>query len=117
MRHRKKGTTLDRAKQPRELMLRNLASSVFIYEKVKTTSAKAKAVKSLVEKMITVSKDGDLTARRKLIAVLPQKMAIKKAMEVLGARYKDRKGGYTRIVKLGSRQGDGAEMVQLELVK
>lgn len=116
MRHKNKGKILDRQKAPREMMLRNLASSVLIFEKVKTTQAKAKVVKPMVERMITVAKKGDLTARRKLIATLPQKMAIKKAMDVLGARYKDRKGGYSRIVKLGARQGDGAEMVQLELV-
>ena len=116
MRHRNKNKILDRKKEPRELMLRNLASSVLIYEKVKTTEAKAKAVKPLVEKMITLAKKGDLTARRELIKVLLQKNAVKKAMEVLGERYKDRKGGYTRIIKLGTRQGDGAEMVQLELV-
>jgi len=97
-------------------MLKNLASSVLIYEKVKTTQAKAKAVKPLVEKMISAAKIGDLTARRKLIEALPQKMAIKKAMEVLGSRYKERKGGYTRTIKLGKRQGDGADMVQIELV-
>lgn len=116
MRHRKKKKILDRKKEPREMMLRNLASSVLIYEKVKTTTAKAKAVRSLVEKMITVSKKGDLTARRRLIETLPQKMAVKKAMEVLGERYKDRNGGYTRIVKIGTRQGDGAEIAQIELV-
>ncbi len=116
MRHRKKGVILDRKKEPREMMLRNLASSVLIYEKVKTTQAKAKAVKPLVEKMITVAKNGDLGARRKLIETLPQKMAIKKSMEVLGKRFKDRNGGYTRIIKLGARQGDGAEIAQIELV-
>lgn len=116
MRHRVKGTILGRKKEPREMMLRNMASSVLIYEKIKTTKAKAKAVKPLVEKMITVSKKGDLTARRRLIEVLPQKMAVKKAMEVLGKRYEDRKGGYLRIINLGARQGDGADMVQLELV-
>jgi len=116
MRHRKKTKILDRKKQPREMMLRNLASSVIIYEKVKTTEAKAKAVKSLVDKMITISKKGDLTARRRLLEILPQKLAVKKLMEVLGAKYKDRKGGYTRIVRLGARQGDGAMMVQVELV-
>ncbi|PIR13011.1 50S ribosomal protein L17 [Candidatus Falkowbacteria bacterium CG11_big_fil_rev_8_21_14_0_20_39_10] len=116
MRHRKKRKILGRKKKPREMMLRNLVASVLIYEKVKTTQAKAKAVKPLVEKMITVSKKGDLTARRKLIETLPQKLAVKKAMEVLGKRYQDRKGGYTRIVKLGVRQGDGAEIAQIELV-
>lgn len=116
MRHRKKGKILDRKKAPREMMLRNLASSILIYEKVKTTEAKAKAVRPLVEKLITVSKGGDLIARRKLIEVLPQKMAVKKAMDVLGKRYKERPGGYTRIVKLGIRQGDGAQVAQIELI-
>lgn len=116
MRHSVKGAILDRKKGPREMMLRNLASSILMYEKVKTTEAKAKAVKAMVEKMITVAKTGDLTARRKLIATLPQPLAVKKAMEVLGTRYKDRQGGYTRITKLGQRQGDGAKMVQIELV-
>ncbi len=116
MRHRKKGKILDRKKGPRELMLRNLASNILIWEKVKTTEAKAKAVKPLVEKMITTAKKGDLTARRRLIAVMPQKMAVKKAMEVLGQKYKDRQGGYARIVKLGRRTGDGAKVVQIELV-
>ena len=116
MNHRKKGKILDRKKEPREMMLRNLASSVLIYEKVKTTQAKAKAVRPLVEKIITTAKKGDLTARRKLIATLPQKMAVKKSMEVLGERFKNRKGGYTRIIKLGARQGDGADVVQIELV-
>jgi len=98
------------------MMLRNLASSILIYEKVKTTKAKAKAVRALLERMITVSKKGDLTARRRLISTLPQPMAVKKAMEVLSERYKDRSGGYTRITKIGSRDGDGADLVQIELV-
>lgn len=116
MRHRVKKNTLGRKKEPREMMLRNLTSSVLIYEKIKTTKAKAKAVKPLVEKAITTAKKDDLTARRFLIEKLPQKMAIKKAMEVLGAKYKERKGGYTRIINLPPRQGDGAEMARLELV-
>lgn len=116
MRHRNKIKTLDRQAGPRNLMLRNLASSILLYEKVKTTKAKAIAVRPLVERMITASKKGDLSARRGLIKVLLQKNAVKKAMDVLGARYKTRAGGYTRIVKLGQRAGDGAEMVQIELV-
>ncbi len=116
MRHRNTGKILDRAKAPREMMLRNLAASVMLYEKVKTTEAKAKTVRSLVERLITVSKAGNLTARRTLISTLPQPLAVKKAMDVLGARYKDRNGGYTRIIKLGTRAGDGAAMVQIELV-
>lgn len=116
MRHNKTTKKLDRKKEPRELMLRNLAASVLIYEKVKTTEAKAKTVRSLVEKSISLAKKGDLASHRRLIAILPQKMAIKKSIEVLGKRFKDKRGGYTRIVRLGNRQGDGAKMVQIELV-
>jgi large subunit ribosomal protein L17 len=116
MRHRNKGKILDREKAPRELMLRNLVSSILIYEKVKTTEAKAKVARPLVEKMITFAKTGTLASRRELIKFLLQKNSIKKAMEVLGDRYKDREGGYTRITKLGNRQGDGAKVVQIELV-
>jgi large subunit ribosomal protein L17 len=116
MRHRKKTKILDRKKEAREMMLRNLASSVIIFEKVKTTKAKAKAVKPIVEKVITTAKKDDLFSRRKLIAILPQKMAVKKAMEVIGKRYKNKNGGYTRIVNLGARQGDGADIAQIELV-
>lgn len=116
MRHRNKNKILDREKSPRELMLRNLASSIIIYEKVTTTEAKAKVVRSLLEKVITISKKGDLNARRQLIEVLPQKLAIMKLMDVLGEKYKDREGGYSRIIKLGTRKGDRAEMVQIELV-
>lgn len=116
MRHRNKNKILDRKKGPRELMLRNLASSIILYEKVKTTRAKAAAVRPLVEKLITISKAQDLNARRSLLEVLLQKNAVLKAMEVLGVRYKERDGGYTRTIKLGARQGDGAEMVQIELV-
>ena len=116
MRHQKKGKTLSRTSKKRSMMLRNLASNIVIYEKVRTTEAKAKAVKPMVERAITVSKRGDLHARRRLLSLLPQENAAKKLMDVLGERYKDRPGGYTRIVKLGHRQGDGAQMVQIELV-
>ena len=116
MRHKNKVKTLDRTKEARELMLRNLASSIIIYEKVTTSEAKAKVVRPFLEKIISTAKKGDLTARRSLIKVLPQSNAIKKAMDVLGERYKDRPGGYCRIIKIGNRQGDGAKMVQIELV-
>lgn len=116
MRHRVKGKKLDRKKEPREAMLKNLASSIIIYEKVKTTEAKAKTVKPLLEKVITASIKGDLASRRELIRLLPQSMAIKKAMEILAVRYKDRRGGYSRIIKLGKRLGDNADMAQIELV-
>lgn len=116
MRHRKTGKTLGRKKGPREAMLRNLATSVILYEKVKTTRAKAKAVRSLVERMITTSKAGTLAARRNITKFLYGDNTTKKLMEELGPRYKDRNGGYTRITALGQRQGDGADMVQIELV-
>jgi large subunit ribosomal protein L17 len=116
MRHRNKKKILSRKRGPKKALLKNLASSVLIYEKVKTTEAKAKVVRSLVEKMITLAKRNNLAATKALIAALPQKMAVLKAIEVLRERYKARTGGYTRIIKLNSRPGDGARMVQLELV-
>jgi large subunit ribosomal protein L17 len=116
MRHKNKVKTLGREKAPREMMLRNLTSSIIIYEKVQTTHAKAKVVRSMLDKVITIAKKGDLTARRNLLKILPQKKAVEKAMDVLGERYKDRNGGYCRIIKIGPRQGDGADMVQIELV-
>lgn len=116
MRHRVKGKKLDRAKSPRELMLKNLASSIIIYEKVKTTEAKARVVKPFLEKVITIAIKGGLNGRRELIRLLPQPMAIKKALDVLAVKYKGRRGGYLRITKLAQRQGDNAKIVQIELV-
>lgn len=116
MRHRHKNKTLDRARQPRALMLRNLASSVLLYEHVTTTIARGKAVRQLVEHAITVGKDGTLKSRRELLRVLPVKNAVSKVMEDLGPRYKERTSGFTRITHLPRRQGDAAEMVRIELV-
>ncbi|MDD5527684.1 MAG: 50S ribosomal protein L17 [Patescibacteria group bacterium] len=116
MRHRNKNKVLGRKRGPRIALLKNLASSILIYEKVQTTEAKAKIVRGQVEKMITLAKNNDLASTKKLIASLPQKMAVLKAIEVLRERYKGRNGGYTRIIKLKERQGDGAKIVQIELV-
>jgi large subunit ribosomal protein L17 len=116
MRHRKRGKTLGRKKAPRESMFRNLASSLVIYEKIITTEAKAKAIRPIVEKLITIGKENTLTARRKLLQYLYVENAVKKVLEVLSPRYKDRKGGYTRIIKIGERQGDGAKTAQIEFV-
>ncbi len=116
MRHRNKGKILDRKAASRKALLRNLATSIIIFEKVKTTKAKAKAVKPIVEKLITLAKNNNLTTYRKLQETLYHKKAIKKALEVLGPKYKERKGGYTRIINLKKRQGDGAEIVQIEFV-
>ena len=117
MRHLNSKTIFSRPKGEREMMLRNLASSVIIYEKVKTTATKAKVVRSLVEKIITISKKGDLNARRRVISLLPQKNAVKKSFEVLSKRYADRSSGFTRLTKLQNRQGDGAPIIQIELIQ
>ncbi|MCX6779523.1 MAG: 50S ribosomal protein L17 [Candidatus Magasanikbacteria bacterium] len=116
MRHQKKKVTLDRKKAPRVALLKNLAASVILYEKVKTTKAKAKAVQPIVEKMITLGKKGTLAARRELLSFFFTENPVKKIMEDLGKKYAGRNGGYTRIVKLGTRAGDAAEVVSIELV-
>lgn len=116
MRHRKKRKILDRKKAPRRALLRSLATNLILYEKIKTTSAKAKVLRPLVEKLITKGKKNDLIARRELLKYLFKKSAVKKVLEELGPRYKDRKGGYVRIIKLGARSGDGAKLAQIEFV-
>lgn len=116
MRHRKKGKILGREKGPREALLRNLTASVILYEKVKTTAAKAKAVRPLVEHAITTGKAGTLHARRELLRYFYTEQPVKKILEVLGPKYQNRAGGYTRITKLGLRQGDAASVVQIELI-
>lgn len=116
MRHRNKKKILDREKAPREALLRNLAASVVLYEKVKTTQAKAKAVRPLVEKAITVGKKPSLASRRQLLAFFYTDHPVKKIIEVLAPRYEKRAGGYTRIINVGHRKNDGAEMVNIELV-
>ncbi|MFA6304732.1 MAG: 50S ribosomal protein L17 [Patescibacteria group bacterium] len=116
MRHRKKKITLSRAKAPRQALLNGLICQVILYEKITTTQAKAHAIKPLVEKVITRGKVDNLSNRRLLLAKLPIKKAVSKVFEVLGPKYKERSGGYLRIIKLGHRLGDNADMVQIELV-
>ncbi len=116
MRHRKKGKILGRTKAPRKALFRGLAEQIILYEKVRTTEAKAKAVKPMVEKMITIGKNNNLSNRRKLLRFFYTENAVKKILEVLGPRYQERKGGYTRIIKLGQRKGDAAKTVIIELV-
>ncbi|MBI4138982.1 50S ribosomal protein L17 [Candidatus Uhrbacteria bacterium] len=117
MRHRNKGKVFGREKGPRDAMLRNLAQSVILYERVNTTLPKAKAVRSMVEKLITTGREKTLTSRRKLARVLTVESAVNKVLEELGPRYAARPGGYTRIIKLGRREGDGADIAQLQLIK
>ncbi len=116
MRHRNTTKTLKRATAARKALLRDLATSVVVYEKIRTTEGKAKALKPVLEKLITKAKKGDLTARRQMIAFFTTKGPVNKMMEVIGPRYKTRDGGYTRMTKLGKRQGDAAEEVLFELV-
>lgn len=116
MRHRKKGKILDRKVGPRQLLLRNLATSLVLYEKIKTTKAKAQAVRPLVERLVTLGKINTLYHRRLLQKQLLTENAAKKVLEVLGPRYKERQGGYTRMINLKQRQGDGAPVVQIEFV-
>lgn len=97
--------------------MRNLATSVILYEHVDTTLAKAKAIRPYVEKLITKGKIKTLAARRELMKTLTVELAVNKVLEELGPRYAKRAGGYTRIIKLGSRKGDGAEVAQIQLVK
>jgi len=117
MRHRSKKKILDRKNGPRKALLRNLATSILLYEHVNTTLAKAKYVRPIVEKLITAGKAKDLAARRKLASYLLSENAVNKVLEEIGPRYLERKGGYTRIIKLGARKGDGAEIAQIQLVK
>ena len=116
MRHRKKGRTLGRKRNPRKALLRGLATNFLLYEKIKTTESKAKEIKPIVEKLITIGKENTLQNRRRLLQFLYTDNATRKVLEDISPRYKERSGGYTRIVKLGNRKGDGAPMVILELV-
>jgi len=117
MAHRIGGRKLSRKQGPRIALYRNLTVSVLRYERIKTTEAKAKEVRGRVERMITLAKRGDLTARRAVIAEFPNEpLVINKLFDEIAPKYADRTSGYTRIVRLGERRGDAAEMVQLELV-
>jgi large subunit ribosomal protein L17 len=98
-------------------MLGNLAVSIIRYERIKTTEAKAKEVRGLVDGMITLAKRGDLHARRQLVSKMPHEpLIVDKLMGEIAEKYADRPSGFTRIVKLGQRSGDAASMVQIELV-
>ncbi len=116
MRHKRAGYKLKRDVGARKALLRGLVTSIIEHERVITTVPKAKAVKPLVEKMITLAKDDTLHARRQAAAFLNTPASVKKLFDKLGARFGQRNGGYTRIVRLGWRKGDGAEQAMLELV-
>lgn len=116
MKNLKRGRKLSRKTGPRKMLLRSLANSFFMQEKIKTTEAKAKELKPIVEKMITRAKTDSVANRRVLLQNLTPEVT-KKVFSKIGPEQKQRKGGYTRITKLGPRQSDGAKMVILEIVK
>ncbi|MBO8172792.1 MAG: 50S ribosomal protein L17 [Bacillaceae bacterium] len=115
---------LGRNSAARKALFRDLVTKLFIHERIETTEAKAKEVKAIAEKMITLAKRGDLHARRQAAAYIRKEVAdaetgqdvLQKLFDDIASRYEDRQGGYTRILKLGPRRGDGASMVYLELV-
>ncbi len=116
MQHQIAGRHLGRNTAQRKTLFRSLITDLFRHERIKTTEAKAKAVRADAEQLITLAKRGDVHARRTAQRTILDKKVAAKLFETLGPRYKDRPGGYTRILKLGPRQGDAAEMVLLELV-
>ena len=116
MRHQKTRHKLSRDAAHRKSLLANLCKEVIEHERIKTTEAKAKAVKPELEQLITLGKRGDLHARRQAVAFLRQKPVVKSLFEDVAPRYAERPGGYTRIIKLGPRLGDAAEMAYIELV-
>ncbi|HWB83078.1 MAG TPA: 50S ribosomal protein L17 [Bryobacteraceae bacterium] len=116
MRHKVAGYKLKRDVDSRNALLRNLTTSVIEQERVITTVPKAKAVRPLVEKMITLAKEDTLHSRRQAAAVLRTPASVKKLFDTLGTRFGQRNGGYTRITRLGPRKGDGAEQAMIELV-
>lgn len=116
MRHRKDGFKLGRLTQHRWALFRNLLVALFRHERITTTEAKAKAVRGLAEHMVTLAKRENLHARRQVLGMVPDAAVVGTLFDTIAARFSDRNGGYTRIIKLGPRPGDNAPMVLLELV-
>lgn len=112
----RKGPSFGGSPAHSKLMMANLATDLFLHERVRTTEAKAKALRPLAEKMITKARRGDLHARRTVMKTITNKEAVARLFEEVGPRYEDRPGGYTRITKLGPRRGDGANEAIIELV-
>jgi large subunit ribosomal protein L17 len=117
MRHRKAGRKLGRSSGHRRALYRNLVTELIRHERIKTTEAKAKAIQPKVEKLITLGKRGTLHARRLAAGRLNDPEIVRRLFDEIAPRYGERAGGYTRILKLGHRQGDNASMVLIELVE
>jgi large subunit ribosomal protein L17 len=116
MRHKLAGRTLGRSSAHRKALYRNLVTDLLNHEKITTSEAKAKEIRSLAEQMITLGKKGGLPSRRKALSFILDEKITEKVFAELAPRYAERQGGYTRITKLGPRDGDRAPMVQIELV-
>ncbi len=116
MRHRNKGRTLSRTASHKKATLRNMATSLFLHERIETTMAKAKELRPFAERLITLAKRGDLHARRLAGRLIADRQVLGKLFDDIGPRFTERPGGYTRILKLGNRRGDAAEMALIELV-
>lgn len=116
MRHRVAHRKLGRTSEHRTSLLRNLAASLIAHERIRTTQAKAKELRPFVEKLITLGKRDTLHARRHAMSILPRKDIVRRLFTEVSPRFAERPGGYTRILKLGPRRGDGAEMAFIELV-
>ena len=116
MGHADAGRKLSRSSAHRRAMFRNLMTQLFEHERIQTTEAKAKAVRSEAEKVITLARKGDLHSRREILKEIHNKAIVDKLIHIIGPDMQDRPGGYTRIIKIGPRAGDGAPMVYLELV-
>ena len=119
MRHRHKGRKLNRTSSHRKALLRNMVTALLDLEQIETTDAKAKELRSITERMVTLGKRGedDLSARRQALRVIRSKKVVAKLFSELGPRYADRPGGYTRIVKVENRRGDGAHLSVIAMVK
>lgn len=116
MRHRKAGRKLNRTTSHRLMMLRNMVTSLFEHERIETTEAKAKEVRSLAERLITLGKRGDLHARRQVIRIINSTKVTHKLFDEIAPRFAGRDGGYTHIFKTRSRLGDGAALAIIELI-
>jgi len=116
VRHRKKGRQLGRQTKHRGALFRNLVTSLLEQERIETTGAKAKEIRGFTDRMITLGKEGTLPARRRALSFLRSKAVVSKLFDDVAGRFKDRPGGYTRIIKTRRRVGDAAEMVAIELV-
>ncbi|MDP2917313.1 MAG: 50S ribosomal protein L17 [Dehalococcoidia bacterium] len=117
MRHQVSSRRFDRPTGPRQLMIRNLVTEVLDHTRITTTEAKAKAIRSPVEKMITLGKAGKLHHRRQALSFITDERVVDKLFAEVAPRYAQRNGGYTRVIKLGPRSGDGAAMAIIELVE